>query len=492
MRLGLISVLTGWLIAGLAQAAPIHEIRVVTGLEAPAEIRIDRWGIPHIYAASVRDAFFLQGYNAARDRLWQIDLWRKRGLGLLAQDFGPAYAAQDRAARLFLYRGDITAEWAAYGPDAKADTQAWVAGVNAYVAEINAGKRALPLEFKLAGNGPGLWAAQDVVRIRSHGLTRNAGLEVARARIACAAGLPATRLLKLLEPTWTTKIPDGLDPCDIPEGVMADYDLATSGVRFSATSAGLAALDVPPDAVGSNNWTIAGSHTTTGRPILANDPHREHGAPSLRYIVHLDAPGLSVIGAGEPALPGISIGHNDKVAFGLTIFPADQEDLYVYETDPKDPDLYRYDGGWERMNLSRETVKVKGQDDREVVLKFTRHGPVIYADHDRHRAYAIRSVWGEPGTSAYFGSTRYMTAKTWPQFKAALAGWGAPSENQIYADVAGHIGWVAAGRVPNRPNWDGLLPVPGDGRYEWQGFLTPDQLPSLADPSKGWLPAPTP
>ena len=238
-------ILLALLMATSAQAAPTTTSQTVSGLQAPAEIRIDTWGIPHIYAASVRDAFFLQGYNAARDRLWQIDLWRKRGLGRLAQDFGPAYAAQDRAARLFLYRGDMDAEWAAYGPGAKANSEAWVAGVNAYVAEISAGKRGLPQEFKLAGSQPGTWSADDVVRIRSHGLTRNVGLEVSRAQIACVAGLPATRLLKLLEPAWTTKVPEGLDPCDIPAGVLADYDLATSGVRFSPKTAGLAALDVP-------------------------------------------------------------------------------------------------------------------------------------------------------------------------------------------------------------------------------------------------------
>jgi penicillin amidase len=486
-RLSLFAAVAGALIASAAQATPKQEARAVAGLAAPAEIRVDRWGIPHIYAASVRDAFFLQGYNAARDRLWQIDLWRKRGLGLLARDFGPAYADQDRAARLFLYRGDMGQEWAAYGPGAQSNTEAWVAGVNAFVGEVRAGKRPLPQEFKLAGSAPDLWGAEDVVRIRSHGLTRNVSTEVARARIACAAGLPATRLYKKLEPDWTTKVPDGLDPCDIPKDVLADYDLATSGVKFSKAQAGLASLEVPESSTGSNNWTIAPSHTTTGRAILANDPHREHGAPSLRYIVHLEAPGFSVIGAGEPALPGVSIGHNNKIAFGLTIFYADQEDLYVYETDPKDPDLYRYGAGWERMTTVKQTVEVKGGPAREVVLKFTRHGPVIHADADKHRAYAVRSVWGEPGTSAYFGSTGYMTAKTWPEFKTALAGWGAPSENQIYADTSGHIGWVAAGRTPKRPNWDGLLPVPGDGRYEWQGALAPDDLPSTYDPERGWF-----
>jgi penicillin amidase len=487
IRTRLPAALFGVLLATAAQAAPREEARAVSGLDQPAEIRVDRWGIPHIYAASVRDAFFLQGYNVARDRLWQIDLWRKRGLGLLARDFGPAYAAQDRASRLFLYRGDMGAEWAAYGAGAPSAAEAFTAGINAYVSEIAAGRRPMPMEFQLAGNAPGLWSPDDVVRIRSHGLTRNVTTEVARARIACAGGIDATKLYKKLEPAWTTRVPEGLDPCDLTEAVLGDYQLATGGVKFSGPPETRAALDFPEDAVGSNNWTVAPSHTDTGRAILANDPHREHGAPSLRYIVHLEAPGLSVIGAGEPALPGVSIGHNDAIAFGLTIFYADQEDLYVYETDPKDPDLYRYGSGWERMTVVRQTLAVKGEAPREITLRFTRDGPVIYADADRRRAFAVRSVWGEPGSSAYFGSIGYETARTWPDFKAALANWGTPSENQIYADTQGHIGWVAVGRTPRRPNWDGLLPVPGDGRYEWQGFLKPDDLPSAYDPPKGWF-----
>lgn len=477
-------------LAAQAQAAdPVEQDLSVAGLAAPAEIRIDTWGVPHIYAASVRDAFFLQGYNVARDRLWQVDLWRKRGLGLLARDFGPDYLAQDRAARLFLYRGDMDKEWAAYGGPAKSYAEAFTAGINAFVQEIRDGKRPLPEEFALAGSTPDLWSPEDVVRIRSHGLTRNLSAEVKRARITCAGGLEATRLYKLLEPAWTTKVPDGLDPCDIPEDVLADYDLATSGVVFKRGVGKTAELqrEIPTEGIGSNNWTVSGSRTATGRPILANDPHRAHGLPSLRYIVHMEAPGFSVIGAGEPALPGVSIGHNDKIAFGLTIFAADQEDLYVYETDPANPDRYRYGDGWEDMKVVHDVIEVKGQAPHDVDLRFTRHGPVVYSDDAKHRAYAVRSVWSEPGTSAYFGSAGYMSAKDWPGFKDALKSWGAPSENQVYADTSGHIGWVAAGRVPRRPNWDGLMPVPGDGRYEWNGFLKADELPSLADPEQGWI-----
>lgn len=478
-------------------SSAVHKLsQSVDGLQQPGEIIVDVWGIPHIYAKNDHDLFFLQGYNAARDRLWQVDLWRKRGLGLLAKDFGSSYLPQDRAARMFLYRGDIDKEWASYGPHAKTYAEAFVAGVNAYVREVLDGKRPLPVEFKVAGSKPDLWSTEDVVRVRSHGLTRNVASEVKRAEIACAAGLDADRLRSKLEPAWTTKIPDGLDPCSIPKDVLKDYDLGTEPVSFAAPTKKAEAYDPDVflnkagdsvDTIGSNNWVVSGSRTATGRPILANDPHRDHSVPSLRYIVQLTSPDMSVIGAGEPALPGISIGHNENIAFGLTIFGIDQEDLYVYDLNPDNPNQYRYGDGWEDMRIVKETEEVKGEGPQTIEMRFTRHGPVLKTDEKNHKAFAMRSVWFEPGTSAYFGSSDYMTAKDWDGFMAAMRRWGAPSENQVYADTKGNIGWVPAGKTPHRVNYDGLLPVPGDGRYEWQGFLSLDDLPKSYNPEAGWF-----
>jgi penicillin amidase len=492
-------ILVGLTLATPAAAAPSTAVRqqqlAVAGLGAPARIVVDQWGVAHIQAASERDAFFLQGWNAARDRLWQIDLWRKRGLGLLSASFGPAYVDQDRAARLFLYRGDMDAEWAAYGPKARQRADAFTAGVNAYVGQVRAGKLPLPVEFSLTESQPDFWRAEDVVRIRSHALSRNADSEVARARVACAAGLGADRLRRKLEPAWTTKVPDGLDPCVVPADVLKDYELATRDVRFSPGGAtlaeneplALAALTERAAAEGSNNWVISPGRTATGRPILANDPHRALGAPSLRYLVHLKAPGLDVIGAGEPALPGVSVGHNEQVAFGLTIFAIDQEDLYVYDLNPANPRQYRYRDGWEDMRVVHETIPVKGAATRDFDLTFTRHGPVVRVSDDGRHAFAVRTVWSAPGTSAYFGSIEYDDARDWAGFYADMSQWGAPSENMVFASTAGDIGWIAAGRAPVRPNWDGLMPVPGDGRYEWKGFLTADQLPSEHNPARGWF-----
>ncbi len=468
----------------------------VPGLDGPAEIRVDPWGICHIRADSRRDAFFVQGFNAARDRLWQIDTWRKRGLGRMAADFGPGFLAQDRAARLFLYRGDMDAEWAAYGtPHARAITEAFVAGINAWIALTEADPALLSPEFAAMDTRPERWEAADVVRIRSHGLVRNVISEVARARVAALAGLETDLARRSIAPAHDIAIPDGFDPACVPEDVLDVFRLATAAPDFSP--ARLAAtlddawkwtkLSDQGDVYlqGSNNWTISGSRTETGRPILASDPHRAHALPSLRCLVHLTAPGLDIIGASEPSQPGISIGHNGHAAFSLTIFPMDQEDLYVYDLNPENPAEYRYQDGWEAMTTLSETIAVRGCPDQTVTLNFTRHGPVVFQSETQ--AFAIRSVWSEPGASAYFASLGYMDATSVQDFEQALTHWRSPSVNQVYADVTGDIAWFAAGASPIRPTWDGLLPVPGDGRYEWQGFQPAESLPRAINPAKGYF-----
>lgn len=492
------------LAAGLAASAdsPLstavaQEDWTVRGLTAPAEIVVDHWGIPHIFAGSTRDAYFLQGYNAARDRLWQIDLWRKRGLGLLSKSFGPDYVEQDRTARLFLYRGDMDKEWQAYAPDARASVEAFTAGINAYIGDVRAQARPLPIEFKLTGSTPEEWRPEDVLRIRSHALVSNVTSEVTRARVACAAGVNADELRRKLDPVSHKRaVPAGLNPCDIPKDVLKDYELGTRSVEFDViknkTQASidpetrLAELMDKQHYEGSNNWVVAPSKTETGRPILANDPHRTFGVPSLRYVVGLNAPGINIIGAGEPALPGVSIGHNADIAFGITIFAMDQEDLYVYDTNPSDPNAYRYKGKWEKMTVEKQMIPVRGQEPREVELRFTRHGPVLSSE-GKNKAFAIRTIWQEPGLSGYFGATRLTHAKTWDDFKAASHNWGAPPLNLVYADTKGNVGWAASGRTPVRKNWDGLMPVPGDGRYEWQGFFAKDMLPSVLNPKEGFF-----
>jgi penicillin amidase len=237
---------------------------------------------------------------------------------------------------------------------------------------------------------------------------------------------------------------------------------------------------------GSNNWVIKGDLTFSGFPILANDPHRSQQIPSLRYWAHLNAPGWNVIGGGEPCLPGISIGHNDHGAWGLTIFAIDQEDLYVYETNMLNPLQYRYQGKWEDMSVIQETIPVKGEAPVTVDLKFTRHGPVLYENKELFKAYALRAAWLEVGGAPYLASLRMDQAKNWEEFREACSFSHTPSENMVWADVNNNIGWQAVGITPLRENWDGLLPVPGDGNYEWQGYLPIKDLPHSFNFSEGF------
>jgi penicillin amidase len=479
-----------------AQESPVQRRIVVKGLKAKAEILVDQWGVPHIYASTSDDAFFVQGWNAARDRLWQIDMWRRSGLGELAAVLGEKFVAKDRAARLFSYRGDIRKEWAAYGPEARRNTEAFVAGINAYVAAARADPKLMPPEFGLAGYQPAFWKTDDVPRVRNHTIAFSARLQVGRAQMVCKDG-STDQFLPAIVPSWTPIVPEGLDLCSIPPNVLEQYSLARAPVIF--TDKGLAAAaESPAEAMllaetqqsvvrGSNNWVIGPSKSATGRPILANDPHYVESVPSPFYIAHLSAPGLNVIGAGEPAVPGIVFGHNESIAVGMTIFWMAQEDLYVYETNPRNPNQYRYRDRWEPMRVDREAVAVRGGPKRDVELKFTRHGPVVMEDVKHRRAYAVRAAWLDTGGAFFMSSSRYQRAKSIDDVAAALKHWRDPGINHVVADTSGKIGWFPAGLMPVRPNTDGLLPLPGDGRYEWNGYLDRDLLPSEVNPSRGYI-----
>lgn len=522
--------LTATQLAGLGAATVSEEAGeleatsyALDGLNEPAEILVDQWGVPHMYAEDLEDIAFVQGFNAARDRLWQIDLWQRRFLGELSEVFGEEWVEYDRAARLFTYRDDMDEEWAAYGPDAETIATGFAAGVNAFIDQTEDDPELLPVEFEALDYEPRRWAPEDIVQMRAHAITLNLSNEVQRAITLREFGEDVERVRQWLNPEdWEIEIPEELDLDLIPEDVLDVFSMATmahmdisfdeddvrnpevlkdlSAVTNASRSGGTSPLEKSelmemesPSA--SNNWAVAPELTETGRPILANDPHRAHAVPALRYIAHISAPEFDVIGAGEPGLPGISIGHNGYTAFGLTIIYIDQQDLYVYETNPDDPNEYRYEGDWESMDVETETLEVRDGADCEIELKFTQHGPVIHEDPERNVAFAVRTVWTDPGTNAYFGGIGYMRAENLDEFEAAMEGdltdemrgWGAPPENQVAADVDGNIGWFPGGRTPVRPNWDGLLPVPGDGSYEWDGYLHQSNLPREINPDRGWV-----
>jgi penicillin amidase len=474
-----------------AQRRPGSTRVVVKGLAAKAEVLVDRWGVAHIYAGNSADAFLVQGWNAARDRLWQMDLWRRTGLGELAAVLGEKYVAEDRAIRLFVYRGDMEKEWAAYGPEARRATEAFVAGINAYIAAVRRDAKLLPPEFVLAGYQPALWQAEDVVRVRNHVIAFGLRLSIGRAQMVCKDGSATTQLLPVVSPPWTPVVPEGLDLCSIPPNVLDQYNLGKGSVAFAKP--GLTpALRTPPDPSaingrGSNNWVIGPRKSATGRPILANDPHWVVSAPAPFYLAHVSAPGLNFIGGGEPTVPGFLIGHNEHFALGATLFFMAQEDLYVYDTDPENPNRYRYGNGWESMRVVHESVGVRGGPARDVLLKFTRHGPVVMEDSAHRRAYAVRATWLDPGGAPYLGAMRYLRATSTAEVASALKPWGEPTLNSIAADTKGTIGWFPSGFAPKRPNTDGLLPLPGDGGYEWDGYLAPDLLPSELNPARGYI-----
>ncbi len=446
----------------------------VEELRRPVEVLRDKWGVPHIFASSAEDLFFAQGFVAAQDRLYQMEIWRRMGSGELAEVFGPDYVERDRFARLVRYRGDMDAEWTSYSPDTYRIAAAFVQGVNAFVRHC--GDR-LPIEFELLGFRPGEWRPEHcLLRIAGLSMTRNASQELARAEMTAALGLEATQRFLPPDP------PRRLDP---------DPALELSGLDGRVLSAYRAAISAPAPAetAGSNNWVVGRALSATGSPLLASDPHRAVTLPSLRYMVHLVAPGWNVIGAGEPALPGVAIGHNERVGWGFTIVQYDQTDLYVEHTDPANPRRYRYGDQWLDMTVEREQIRVKGRPEPlEVELKFTRHGPVIWEDPANHRVVAMRWAGQEPGTAGYLGSLALDRVRNWDEFVQAMGRWKLPSENMIYADVDGNIGWIPAGLLPVRANWSGLFPVPGfAAKYEWQGFRTVEQLPRRFNPKEGYI-----
>jgi penicillin amidase len=451
------------------------------------EILRDRWGIAHIYAQSEHDLFFAQGYNAARDRLFQLELWRRSATGTTAEILGPRALKRDVGARLHIFRGDLRAELGWYHPRGEAIVDAFVAGINARVAEVERAPGKLPFEFRRLGLRPGRWTSAVVIS-RHNGLLANVQREIELAQAVRILGADKVKSIAYFQggdPDLT--VDPAVDLSLISNRILELYRAFREPVSFTRNDV-VARDEAPrPSDIGSNNWVVSGALTRSGKPMMMNDPHRTQAIPSLRYWVHLVAPGWNVIGAGEPMLPGVSIGHNERGAWGLTIFGSDSEDLYVYETNPARASQYRYRGVWEDMRVIQETIPVKGRAPATVELKYTRHGPVLFEDAVHHKAYALRAAWMEIGSAPYLASLRMDQAASWDEFREACTYSRIPSENMVWADVSGTIGYQAAGIAPRRPHWSGLLPVPGDGRYEWSGYLPIKELPNVTNPEQGFF-----
>lgn len=494
------------LFVGLNPIVAQHVLKI-DGLHEAVEVIRDRYGINHIYAKNEHDLFFAQGYCAAKDRLFQFEVWRRQATGTVAEILGPREVTRDIGARLFSFRGNLTQELNHYHPHGAAIVSAFTNGINAYIHEVLQNPKELPLEFTLLNIRPGFWTPEVVIS-RHQGLLGNIGEEISNARLVATIGAAKLKELDTFEPGDPRLELDSVIRKErLFDPVLELYDafrkpitftpddLVASAYKNTLNYASLVQADeihhkellsIDRQVIGSNNWIVSGTHTQSGFPILANDPHRALSAPSLRYMVHLHAPGWNVVGGGEPTIPGVSIGHNEYGAWGLTIFSIDAEDLYVYELNPAQPLQYKYHGQWESMRIIADTIHVKGAPDVIVQHKYTRHGPVTFMDPRNNIAYALRGGWMEVGGAPYLASLRIDQAKSWGEFRDACRYSHIPGENMIWADKQGNIGWQAVGIAPIRTNWDGLVPVPGDGRYEWGGYLPVLSLPHVLNPEKGF------
>jgi penicillin amidase len=426
----------------------------------------------------------------------------------VAEVLGKKELRRDIGNRLFMYRGDLTQELNWYHPRGAAIIQSFVNGINAYIGETRRSPALLTPEFRMLDLKPDNWTPAVVIS-RFNGLLSNVTQELNMALAVRALGADRVKDLYHFQPANPKlEIDPAIDASLLSKDILSVYSAFREPIKFTPNelvaqyrnnaavlarldeaTGGPSALDLSTrlEDIGSNNWVVSGKLTAGGFPLMANDPHRTQSTPSLRYWVHLNAPGWNVIGGGEPALPGVSIGHNDFGAWGLTIFGTDSEDLYVYDTNPGNPNQYRYQRAWESMTVIKETIPVKGESPTAVELKYTRHGAVVYEDKTHHKAYAVRAAWRETGAAPYLASLRMDQAQNWQEFEDACAYSRIPAENMVWADRGGNIGYQAVGISPRRPGWSGLVPVPGDGRYEWDGYLPIKALPHVLNPEKGFF-----
>jgi penicillin G amidase len=493
-----------WLV-GLLVLSPslLAQNLEIPGLKDKVTVYRDSSGINHIFAENEEDLFFTQGYLAAKDRTFQFEIRRRQATGTMAEILGPAEIARDKGVRLFKFRGEKKEELNHYHPRGEIIISAFVSGVNAYIGEVRAKPELLPLEFKLLDILPEFWTWQVVIS-RHQGLLENVKDELDYSRVVSILGPEKAKQLFYFHPHEPVldlhpNIPGELLMKDIlapynafrtslkfkPEHVIPEYRIEQDNFVALNQKNGLEHQERHPD--GSNNWVLSGSKTQSGKPLLANDPHRLQAIPSLRYWVHLHAPGWNVTGGGEPVIPGVSIGHNGHGAWGLTIFETDMEDMRIYDINPNKPHEYMYQGKWHEMKVIQDTIMVKGEQPEYIEHLYTIHGPVTYIDTILKKAVAVQCAWLEPGGAPYLASLRMNQARTWEEFRDASTYNHVPAENMIWADKEGNIGWQATGISPIRKGFSGLVALTGDGSQEWQGYLPIADRPNVSNPENGFI-----
>lgn len=480
----------------------------VLGLSQPVDIKVDPFGVPHIYAKNENDMFFAQGFQAASDRLFQFEIWRRQARGLISEILGEREIKKDIGSRLFKFRGDLISEYNHYHPNGYNIIHSFVDGVNAAIDLAISKPDSLPVEFKLLGIKPEHLKAEDIIS-RHQGLLGNLVDEWETAMLVNKIGESKTREISWFHPDTpdlyldtivkeVLSYPDVIDlykafkqPVTFkPEDILAISD-RNSKELFLTLNAELLkdqeALKNERQVIGSNNWVVSGALTESGYPMLANDPHRAMSAPSLRYIAHLVSPGWNVIGGGEPTIPGISIGHNEFGAWGLTIHGTDSEDIYVYQLNPQNDKQYKYQGKWLNLLEIKDSIPVKGLGFHYFSLFYTIHGPVLKMIKEKNLLVGARCAWLNIGGAPYLASLRMNQAKNWEEFKLACTYSHIPGENMIWADREGNIGWQTVGIAPIRVKSSGMVPVTGDGSKDWDGFIPISERPSSLNPQNHFI-----
>ena len=479
----------------LSSSLPQTQGRIAAaGLQAPVTIARDKDGIPHIQAQSEHDAYFALGFTHAQDRLWQMEATRRIGAGRLAEILGSSLLGTDKFMRTLGLHRRAEAIYAKAPPDLRAALDAYAAGVNGYLA---AHKGALPPEFYLLRLRPEPWQPADsLVWGQLMGLRLAGDWRGELTRAALSTHLTPAQVAALLDDKGDGPV-SVEEPQSRGETQHGDARPIPTPLLDPAMLASLANL-LPPwlgPTSASNSWVLSGQRTTSGKPLLANDPHLALEIPSTWYLAQVTAPGLNLSGATAPGVPIHIIGHNDRIAWGVTNTGSDVQDLFIETIDPNDGGRYLSPDGPQAFITRQETIAVRGADAVTITVRETRHGPVISDLSDaRQPGIADNEVlaFASPGlrdddrtAEALF---RINRAGDWAQFTEALKGFYYPQQNLAYADVDGNIGFYVAGRVPIRKAGDGSLPVPGStGAYDWTGFIPFEDLPHSFNPQSGRL-----
>lgn len=459
----------------------------MSGLDGPIEIVRDRWGVPHIYAGTRRDAYFAQGFVHAQDRFFQMDYARRLGHGTLAEVFGPAALQADRWSRVLGFGRAVRQDLAQLDAGEVAVLEAYAAGADAWI-QTSVGR--LPAEYTIMGFKPQPWHVEDtlvILKTLGWALSQNWEAELLRLQLMESLGKERALELEALYPSSSPTVVPEL------EGFQRG-DLAEAADRLQAAYRDVARWFGGASGIGSNNWVVAGSRTTSRRPMLANDPHLPVTMPSLWYENHVEVQdgSLRVSGASLPGAPGIIIGHNERIGWGITAGRADSQDLYVEQRHPDEPTWFRNGDEWEAAQVFREEISVRDLEQahgEEVVI--TRHGPLINGLLGQEGATSLPPIalrWtGHAPSASFRGLLRLQYATDWESFRSALADVSELSLNLVYADVNGNIGYQFVGRLPVRQGGQGLMPSPGwDGCHEWRGWVPFEQLPSMFNPPSGF------